>query len=216
MKIIKPPQKFNPFEEKGISIFLAGSIEMGAVEEWQIAVQQRFNNYDVTFLNPRRDVWDSSQEQSINNPYFVEQVNWELDALDNCSYIFMYFDPNTISPISLLELGTHSSDGNMVVCCPDGYFRKGNVEIFCDRYHIKLDNTFEEALNTLKNICEQFDAPQTPQIASKKRDIVQVKNPRTGRYIKIDRDKGQIVAHKKSPGKYQNIPVTRKRKRKIL
>ena len=28
-------------------------------------------------------------------------------------------------------------------------------------------------------------------------DIVQIKNPRTNRYVKIDRDKGHIISHKK-------------------
>ena len=46
----------------------------------------------------------------------------------------------------------------------------------------------------------------------KKRDIVQVKNPRSGHYVKIDRAAGRILAHKKSEGKYANIPVARKRK----
>jgi hypothetical protein len=47
---------------------------------------------------------------------------------------------------------------------------------------------------------------------AKKADVVQVKNPRTGRYVKIDRSAGKIVASKKSAGKYANIPVARKRK----
>lgn len=42
-------------------------------------------------------------------------------------------------------------------------------------------------------------------------NIVQVKNPRTKRYVKIDRDKGRIISHKKSDGKYAKIPVARKR-----
>ena len=46
----------------------------------------------------------------------------------------------------------------------------------------------------------------------KKHDLVQVKNPRTDRYVKIDRSAGQIVDHKKSAGPYKNIPVARKRK----
>jgi len=45
-----------------------------------------------------------------------------------------------------------------------------------------------------------------------KADVVQVKNPRTGRYVKIDRSAGRIIASKKSEGKYANIPVAQKRK----
>ncbi|MDP2872929.1 MAG: hypothetical protein Q8P31_10390 [Bacillota bacterium] len=44
-----------------------------------------------------------------------------------------------------------------------------------------------------------------------KRDVVQVRNPKTDRYVKIDRDAGKILDQKKSPGPYANIPVARRR-----
>ena len=44
----------------------------------------------------------------------------------------------------------------------------------------------------------------------KKKDVVQVKNPRTGKYVKIDRSAGKIVSSKKSEGPYRNVPVARK------
>ncbi|WP_420455535.1 hypothetical protein [Rubrivirga sp.] len=47
---------------------------------------------------------------------------------------------------------------------------------------------------------------------TKKRDIVQVKNPRSGRYVKVDRTRGLILGHKKSEGPYANVPIARKRK----
>jgi hypothetical protein len=46
---------------------------------------------------------------------------------------------------------------------------------------------------------------------SKKTDVVQVKNPRSGKYVKIDRAKGKILDHKKSDGPYKNVPVARKK-----
>jgi hypothetical protein len=45
---------------------------------------------------------------------------------------------------------------------------------------------------------------------SSKRDVVQVRNPKTGHYVKIDRAKGEILDHKKSEGPYKNIPIARK------
>ncbi len=54
--------------------------------------------------------------------------------------------------------------------------------------------------------------PKNKSSGSGKRDVVQVKNPRTGHYVKIDRDAGKIVSHKKSEGPYKNVPVARKRK----
>jgi hypothetical protein len=45
-----------------------------------------------------------------------------------------------------------------------------------------------------------------------KEDIVQIKNPRINRYVKIDRDAGKILAHKKTLGPYKNIPIARQRR----
>lgn len=49
-------------------------------------------------------------------------------------------------------------------------------------------------------------------MASKKPDVVQVRNPRTDRYVKIDRSEGKIISHKKSSGPYKDVPVARKKK----
>jgi hypothetical protein len=43
-----------------------------------------------------------------------------------------------------------------------------------------------------------------------KKQIVQTKNPRTDRYVKIDRSEGRILGQKSTPGPYKNIPVIRK------
>ena len=50
-------------------------------------------------------------------------------------------------------------------------------------------------------------------MASKKKSVVQAKNPKTGRYVKIDRSKGKIVSHKRTKGPYKGVPVARKRKK---
>ncbi len=46
-----------------------------------------------------------------------------------------------------------------------------------------------------------------------KRDIVQVKNPKSGHYVKIDRSIGKILSYKKTEGPYKNVPIARKRNR---
>ena len=50
----------------------------------------------------------------------------------------MYFDPETKSPISLLELGLFANSGKIHVICPEGFWRKGNVDIVCDEYNIPM------------------------------------------------------------------------------
>ena len=47
---------------------------------------------------------------------------------------------------------------------------------------------------------------------AKKRAVVQVRNPKTNRYVKIDRSAGKIVSYKKSTGPYKGVPVARKKR----
>jgi hypothetical protein len=138
-------------EPEEVSIFLAGSIDNGEAEEWQEYTTEQFACCDnVIILNPRRDDWDSSWDCSTNNPQFVEQVNWELSNLDKADFILLYFSPTSKAPISLLELGIFRDKENMVVVCPEGYYRKGNVDIVCDRYNITQLDTLEDAINYIK------------------------------------------------------------------
>ena len=130
------------------TIFLAGSIEMGAAENWQERIEREFKDEEVTFFNPRRDDWDSSWHQ--DGEQFNTQVNWELNALDDSDIIFMYFSPETKSPISLLELGLYADHHKMIVVCPDGFWRKGNVSVVCTRYSIPMFNTIEEGIFALR------------------------------------------------------------------
>jgi hypothetical protein len=151
MEVIKPEPKNAYYNDKSIKIFLAGSIEMGKAEDWQAVIPELFKDrQDLVFFNPRRDDWDSSWEQKESNPRFSEQVNWEMDKLDECDLIFMYFSPETKSPISLLELGLHADSGKMIVCCPDEFWRKGNVDIVCSRYNVPVYNTLEAAIGRLR------------------------------------------------------------------
>jgi len=45
----------------------------------------------------------------------------------------------------------------------------------------------------------------------KKKDIVQVKNPKSGHYVKIDKNAGKIVAHKSSKGPYKGVRIAKKK-----
>ena len=134
-KTIKPPTKLTDVMFKGRTIFTAGTIDMGNSENWQDKICTGLND-SYTVFNPRRDDWDSSWKQEIGNKQFRDQVEWELEALEKCELIIMVFLKDSESPISLLELGLHAKDDKMVVYCPEGFYRKGNVDIVCKKHDI--------------------------------------------------------------------------------
>lgn len=141
--VLKPPTPL-PYTLSQPSVFLAGSIEMGRAELWQDQVAAALRDEPLTILNPRRDDWDASWEQSRANRQFVAQVTWELDAQEQADLIAMYFAPETYAPITLLELGLFAASGKLLVCCPPGYWRKGNVDVVCARYGIPQLPTLAE------------------------------------------------------------------------
>lgn len=137
LTVLKPPGPIEGIEDR-FSVFLAGSIEMDRAVNWQASMAEKLADLPIILLNPRRDSWDASWEQSIENQIFREQVEWELYGLEQASLIVIYFDPSTKSPISLLELGLFAHSQRVVVCCPDRFWRKGNVDIVCQRYGVTM------------------------------------------------------------------------------
>jgi Nucleoside 2-deoxyribosyltransferase like len=148
-RVLKPPAPL-AFDGTVPSVFLAGSIEMGAAADWQAQVEQSLRDWDGILLNPRRDEWDASWVQSASNSPFREQVEWELEGLERATVIATYFPPGTKSPVTLLELGLFARSGRLLVCCPDGFWRKGNVEIVCARYGVPLVGELAELVRRLR------------------------------------------------------------------
>lgn len=151
-RVIKAPEDYEA--GSAITIFLGGSIDMGAAEDWQTRLTNDLSDYadeDLILLNPRRDDWDSSWAQDPTpGTQFYEQVNWELDAQDSASAIVYYFAPDSKSPITLLELGLFGPDKAVIVCCPKEFYRYGNVKIVCDQFHIPMVESYEALVHALR------------------------------------------------------------------
>ena len=136
-KVIKAPADL----VDGFLVFLSGSV---AGDDWRAALMKKLKDNNMIFLDPRRDDWDSSWKQTKDDPKFSEQVAWELNGLEKADVIALYFDSASEAPISLLEFGLFGQSGKMIVCCPEGFPHKGNVDIVCDRYVIEQVGSLEE------------------------------------------------------------------------
>jgi len=123
---------------------------MGKAVEWQKDFIAALSDKPIQFLNPRRDDWDSSWGQTMDDSNFVEQVQWELDSMEKSHMIVMVFDSNTLSPISMLELGLHAKEQKLMVVCPDGFWKKGNIDVTCEFYGINQFNTMDELIEFMR------------------------------------------------------------------
>lgn len=155
MNLYTAPEEV-PFKLPNIpSIFLAGSIEQGAAREWQQLVISELQDEECVIFNPRRAEWDASWVQSSSNPVFCEQVNWELDSLDRADIVFFYFQAGTQSPITLAEFGKVTQlveigeDVKIIVVCEPGFWRRGNIEVMCNRCEVPVFDSLEEGTEVL-------------------------------------------------------------------
>jgi hypothetical protein len=89
--------------------------------------------------------------QSIDNLQFRGQVEWELAGMERASVVAMYFAPQTKAPITLLELGLCAQSGKLLACCPEGFWRRGNVEVVCDRFGVPLVNELGELIRLIRS-----------------------------------------------------------------
>ena len=151
-KVVYAPMKSAREDSTKVDIFMAGSIEMGRAHDWQTMLGYVLSREEAVgrIFNPRRMDWDSNWKQSADNPEYSQQVNWELNHIEKADIIFFNFVPGTMSPITLAELGyVLGLSKLMVVCCPDEFWRKGNVDIMCQRSGFKAFNNYEESVEKL-------------------------------------------------------------------
>lgn len=150
-QIIKAPESIAG-TDKTYKVFLAGSIDMGKAVNWQEKIELSLAEHDrITVLNPRRDDWDSSWKQTLDDERFAEQVEWEYQGLEAANLIALYFSDESKAPISFLELGMFASSGKIIVRCTKKFYRYGNVEFVCKKYNIPLFSDDKKFIDEIKN-----------------------------------------------------------------
>lgn len=134
-------------------LFLAGSIDEGRAESWQTETEIALCDLDAVIMNPRRDVWNAALRQDMDEPEFSDQVHWELDGIEDADVVLFHFSPAGPAPVTLLELGISLASGKrIVVSCPEGYWRRGNVQITCARAGIAVHGSLTDALDEVRSV----------------------------------------------------------------
>ena len=141
--IVLHPHEEEPADLRSYTgVFLAGTIDMGNSVDWQREAAETFARREGNYIlyNPRQDEWHPEREGEMDY-----QVNWELEHLEKADWILMYFLPESLSPITLLEFGLYARSGKLVVVCPPEFYRYDNIRISCRRYSVPLFSSLEEA-----------------------------------------------------------------------
>ncbi|TVY18745.1 hypothetical protein LARI1_G004052 [Lachnellula arida] len=143
------------------SVFLAGTTTTTttttapSTADWRETLSASLRPYPLTIFNPARPDWDSTWREDITFAPYREQVQWELDKQATADLVVVYFHPATVAPVSLLEFGLAAgqSPGKVVAVAPEGYAKRGNVQIVCEKFGIEflddIDRLHESIVNKL-------------------------------------------------------------------
>ncbi|KAK8085383.1 hypothetical protein PG997_006654 [Apiospora hydei] len=130
------------------TVFLAGTTTAAndGSGDWRDALCTALSAHPITFYNPLRSDWDAS---------------WRNDAT-RADLVVVYLSPHTDAPVSLLELGLvaglaaaaamtaangDQEDGKkktkkqVLVCAHEGYKKRGNVQLLCQKFGIEMVDT---------------------------------------------------------------------------
>ncbi|KAI1422467.1 hypothetical protein F5Y12DRAFT_618323 [Xylaria sp. FL1777] len=141
------------------TIFLAGTTTPTNERDWREWLSELLADEPLTIYNPLRTDWDSTWREDISFEPYREQVEWELDMQEIADIVVVYFHPASKAPISLLELGLCARTGKAIVVCPEGYWKRGNVQMVCNRYAIEMVdgvNALKEAI--MRKLRESADS----------------------------------------------------------
>ncbi|KAK8045435.1 hypothetical protein PG993_005459 [Apiospora rasikravindrae] len=145
------------------TIFLAGTTTAtnDGSGDWRDALCTALSAHPITFYNPLRSDWDASWRNDAVCAPFREQTQWELDRQTRADLVVVYLGPHTDAPVSLLELGlvaglaaaaTATTNGDqengkkkvtkqVLVCAHEGYKKRGNVQLLCQKFGIEMVDT---------------------------------------------------------------------------
>jgi hypothetical protein len=154
MRVIQSPA-IPDIQSSERSVFLAGSIDMGSSIDWQQDLIASLSSCGGVLLNPRRSHWSADWPPEASFPIFREQVEWELSAMEVAGMIAFYFAPTSQAPVTLLELGLAARTKKAIVCCPPGYWRKGNVDVVCQHYGVRTVPSLESLAEVIRRYCEE-------------------------------------------------------------
>jgi hypothetical protein len=133
----------------GLSVFLAGAIDMGSAVDWQSYVIDKLSEYDnLTIVNPRRP--------NFTPDTLDEQIHWELKALEEVDIILMWFPKDAKAPISFFEAGLYLRSGKIVIGAEDGFYRRRNLEITSKRYGEPLLDALDTMILEVACLYEDF------------------------------------------------------------
>ncbi|TLD23800.1 hypothetical protein PspLS_06379 [Pyricularia sp. CBS 133598] len=131
-------------------VFLAGSTPGSGTADWREALVGSLAHLPVTWVDPTRPEWDESWREDLEYEPFGEHVRWEIEMRDRADLVVVHFGASSRPSDGLLELGVLAgSRGRCKVVCEDGYQKRGDVVMLCQKHQIAVFGSVGELAREL-------------------------------------------------------------------
>jgi len=146
----RPPRsKLHSLDYTRHRIYLSGSM-IGV--DWQSRFIKQLEPYSFDVFNPRYPSCHIA-----NNPKDV--FEWELDHMSIANVIAFYFDPfaEHVSNTSLIALGMYAKTDKVIVCCPEDFPRKDDIDALCVYENVAQVDSLDTLINTTITRLSPYD-----------------------------------------------------------
>lgn len=110
-KLIKPTDGDDIFdkEHRQPIVFMGGNCRG---RDWRLDFFPKFDRYDLTFINPKRDKFASPEGDPAEH---ANQVMWERKAIDACDIAMFWLGEGLANQASRVEIGYALGKGKTVI-----------------------------------------------------------------------------------------------------
>uniref|UniRef100_L7J460 Uncharacterized protein n=1 Tax=Pyricularia oryzae (strain P131) TaxID=1143193 RepID=L7J460_PYRO1 len=131
-------------------VYLAGSTTGSGTADWREALVGSLAHLPVTWVDPSRPEWDESWREDYDHEPFREHVKWELDMKRRADLVVVHLAASSRPSDGLLELGEMAGARRRCkVVCENGYQKRGDVVMLCQRHEIAVFGSVGELARDL-------------------------------------------------------------------
>lgn len=128
-------------------IFLAGSMVGSMVGSMAARLDVNWRQTVADNFQEKYHLLDPTNHNRLEDLEIREHIKWELKGMEKSDYIIMNFLPNSLSPISMVELGMYIATNKLIVVCPKEFYKWRYIDTLCKEHNTPIFNELEELLN---------------------------------------------------------------------
>lgn len=178
--VLNPGDQLPTLTNDSIKLYLGGTMDFSSSNnDWQQKFIEglakltdplkgllMYKNVSWIIFNPHV-LPTTNLAPSLDNPEFVQTMQWRIQMMDLADVVFLNIMNKSTSPIPVLEFGTMTTSGKLVVRCGENYQIYSQIRLYCEKYQIPLltgKTSVKDVLLAMGSYTQKFQELQSLQL----------------------------------------------------